>query len=75
MQAMRMDSRRYIFYFLIGPEFQSLYDLQALVFSANLVVNDREAPNLDVILMKKIPEYDRLFGQLMEEIRIHGKIL
>lgn len=75
MQAMRMSSRRYIFYFLIGPEFHTLYELQALSVSANLVVNDREVPKLNMILMKKIPEYERLFGQIIEEIRNQGKSL
>lgn len=75
MQSMRMSSRRYIFYFLIGPEFQTLYDLQGLSYSANLVVNDREVPSLSAILMKKIPEYEMLFGQIIEEIRVQGKNL
>jgi len=75
MQSMRMATRRYIFYFLIGPEFNSLYDLQALVASANLVVNEEDISSLDVILMKKIPEYERLFGKLIEEIRLQGKII
>lgn len=75
MRALRMAERRYIFYFLIGPEFQSLYELQALIYSANLVVNDKEIPKLGVILLKKIPEYETLFGKIIEEIRIQGKIL
>ncbi len=75
MRMQRMVSRRYIFYFLIGPEFQTLYELQAMVFSANLVINDNELPHLASILAKKIPEYDRLFGQIIEEIRIQGKLI
>jgi len=75
MKGIRMATRRYIFYFLIGPEFKTLYELQALVYSANLVVNDKEVSRLDPILMKKIPEYEKLFGQIIEEIRINGKII
>ena len=75
MEAMKMASRRYIFYFLIGSEFHTLYELEALAFSANLVVNERDLAKLNILLMKKIPEYERLFGQLIEEIRNHGKIL
>jgi len=75
MRSMRMATRRFIFYFLIGPEFQTLYELQSMAFSANLVINDQELPFLSTILAKKIPEYDRLFGQIIEEIRIQGKII
>ncbi|MDK9707112.1 MAG: zinc-ribbon domain-containing protein [Desulforhopalus sp.] len=73
MRSMNMTRRRYIFYVLIGSEFSTLYDLQALSSSANLVVNDAEIPYIGVALKKAIPEYEELFGPLMEELRIAGK--
>lgn len=73
MRSMNMTRRRYIFYVLIGSEFSTLYDLQALSSSANLVVNDAEIPYIAVALKKAIPEYEELFGPLMEELRIAGK--
>ncbi|MCF8056808.1 MAG: hypothetical protein K9K37_09225 [Desulfocapsa sp.] len=68
MRSLPMQKRRFIFYILIGPEFFTLYDLEALAYSANLVVNDREIPELLTILRKAIPEYEEIFGNLMAEI-------
>lgn len=72
MRNMAMQKRRFIFYILIGPEFFTLYDLEALACSANLVVNDREIPQLLTILRKSIPQYEELFGTLMAEINAYG---
>jgi len=68
MRGLSMQKRRFIFYILIGLEFSTLYDLEALSCSANLVVNDREIPDLLTILRKSIPQYEELFGNLMAEI-------
>lgn len=73
MQKMSMTRRRYIFYVLIGEQFQTLYDLQALSCSVNLVINDADAPYVGTILRKAIPEYEALFAPLMEELRLSGK--
>ncbi len=73
MCDMSMSRRRFIFYTLIGREFKTLYNLQALAHSANLVVNDTEIPYFSVIIRKAIPEYEELFGPITEELRIHGK--
>jgi len=73
MKAMNMSKRRYIFYVLVGEGFQTLYDLQALACSANLVVNDGDIPHFSLLLRKAIPEYESLFGPLMEELRLAGR--
>ena len=73
MCQMEMSRRRYIFYVLIGPEFKTFYNLQALTNSANLVVNDSEMQYFGVILRKAIPEYEQLFGPYMDELKIQGK--
>jgi hypothetical protein len=73
MCSMNMSKRRFIFYILIGKEFRTFYNLQALAYSANLVVNDEEVPKFDIILRKAIPEYEELFGPIMEELRLHGR--
>lgn len=72
MRTMGMQKRRFIFYILIGPEFYTLYDLEALANSANLVVNDKEIPQLFTILRKAIPQYEELFGTLMAEINAYS---
>lgn len=73
MCEMNMSRRRFIFYTLIGKEFKTLYNLQALAHSANLVVNESEIPYFNVILRKAIPEYEELFGPITEELRVQGK--
>jgi hypothetical protein len=73
MRTMSMNKRRYIFYVLVGREFKTLYDLQALAYSANLVVNDDDIPHFSLLLRKTIPEYEALYGPLMEELRLAGK--
>ena len=73
MCEMNMSRRRFIFYTLIGPEFKTLYNLQALAYSANLVVNEAEIPYFNVILRKAIPEYEELFGPITEELRLQGR--
>ncbi len=72
MRDMSMLKRRFIFYILIGSEFSTLYDLEALTNSANLVVNDQETPELLTVLRKAIPKYEELFGSLMAEISSYG---
>jgi CheY-like chemotaxis protein len=73
IRAMSMSKRRFIFYVLIGKEFRTFYNLQALAYSANLVVNEEEIPVFSTILRKAIPEYEELFGPIMEELRYHGR--
>lgn len=73
MRDLEMSKRRFIFYTLIGPEFKTLYNLQALAYSANLVVNDAEIPHFNIILRKAIPEYEELFGPITEELRLQGR--
>ena len=73
MCSMSMSRRRYIFYALLGPEFKTFYNLQALACSANLVVNDKDTAHFGVILRKAIPEYEELFGPFMEELKVQGR--
>jgi len=73
MRKMPMDRRRYIFYIVVGPALQSLYDLEALALSANLVVGEKDLQYFDVILRKTIPAYEELFGPMLEELANYGK--
>jgi len=73
MRDMPMQRRRYLFYILIGPEFRTLYNMQALANSANLVVNENDLYHLGVALRKAIPQYEELFGPYMEEMTSAGK--
>jgi hypothetical protein len=63
-----MDRRRRIFYILLGPDFRTLNNLEALSMSANLVVNDAEVEHLSKIFKKSYRDYSELFGPLLETI-------
>lgn len=73
MRDMPMSRRRMIFYILMGPQFTTLYDIQALANSANLVVSDDDFKNFQLVLHKAIPYYEQLFGPLLEELSSYGK--
>lgn len=73
MRDMPMSKRRMIFYILVGEQFTTLYDIEALANSANLVVADKDIKNFQLILHKAIPYYEQLFGPLLEELSNYGK--
>ena len=73
MRTMEMARRRFIFYVLMGPDFKTFYNLEALANSANLVVNEKDSVKFDIILRKAIPEYEELFGAFMTELRVQGR--
>jgi len=73
MRKLTMDRRRYVFYILIGKQFHTLYNLEALAYGANLTVNSDDLRHLDVILRKGIPAYEELFGPILEELGVYGK--
>jgi hypothetical protein len=73
ISGMSMSKRRYIFYVLVGKELHTLYDLEALVHSANIVVNEQDLSHYSTVLRKAIPDYETLFGPLMEELRVLGR--
>jgi len=72
MCNMPMEQRRYMFYVLIGDQFHTLYDLEALAHSANLTINSGELQHLDVVLRTSIPAYEELFGPMLEEWAAYG---
>jgi hypothetical protein len=72
LREMAMARRRYIFYVLIGPEFRTLYDLEALANSANLVVNDSDAGHFSIILKRGMNDYQDLFGPYLEALGNYG---
>ncbi|MBU0481533.1 MAG: zinc-ribbon domain-containing protein [Proteobacteria bacterium] len=73
MRNMQMFKRRYIFYVLIGSEFKTLYTLEALSYSANLVINDGDVDFMKNIYKRGRGDYDELFGPYMETLKKHGR--
>ncbi len=73
MCELPMLQRRYMYYTLIGPEFHTLYNLEALINSANLVVNESELPDFPIILKKSFRQYDELFSPFLGALSKEGK--
>jgi len=69
MVQLPMAVRRMVLYVLIGPQLRTMYGLEALSLSVNLVVNDRDLVHLDKILRKGFKDYDSLYRPLLEETR------
>ena len=67
--------RRLLFYAIVGPRLHTLYDLEALAFSANLVINDREMPHLEPVLRKGLRDYEKLFRPLIDALSGEGASL
>ncbi|MFW8601722.1 hypothetical protein ACOHYD_09600 [Desulfobacterota bacterium M19] len=64
-----MTVRRYIYYAIIGPQFHTLYDLEALALSANLVINYRDLASLKTILSKGLCSNVEFFAPLIQARR------
>lgn len=73
MRLLPMERRRYIHYTLIGPRFRTLYDLEALAASANLVINEADLLFFDIILRKGLQDYEKLFGPYIEMLKQYAK--
>jgi len=69
-----VSKRRTIFYILVGPDFRTLYDLEALSLSANLVINDVDIEYLKPILKKSFRDHEELFGPLVETMQGYEKL-
>ncbi len=68
MKWLPMPKRRNIYYVLIGPDLQTLYDLEALTLSANLVINEKDMGDINKILRKGMQDYRNLFNPFLEAI-------
>ena len=73
MKKMPMTRRRYIFYALIGPEFNTLYTLEAASYSANMVVNEKYVEHVKNIYKRGKAEYEELFGSYISALEEHGR--
>ena len=73
MRAMAMPRRRYIYYVLVGSDCNTLYDLEALSDSANLVVNTKDVEQFDLILKKGLLDYEYLFSPFIDMLDKCGR--
>ena len=73
MMQMSMAKRRNIYYILVGDSLHTLFDLEALTLSANLVVNVNEIDHISLLLKKGLKDYESLFSPYMATLKLHGK--
>lgn len=59
------SERRGLYYILVGSNVRTLYDLEALSLSANLVIHEDDLPYLGKILKKGLHDYEILFHPLI----------
>lgn len=64
INALPMAKRHCILYILVGPDFRTLYDLEALALSANLVVNDNDVKNIIQIEVRQRLSYPSIRHRL-----------
>jgi len=74
MIRLQMVKRRYIYYVLIGPNLHTLYGLEALSNSANLVVNDNDVSHFKTIYKRGKSDYEDLFGPYIEALQEQGSV-
>jgi len=73
MMQMSMAKRRNIYYILVGDSLHTLFDLEALTLSANLVVNVSETDHFSMLLKKGLKDYELLFAPYTGTLKLHGK--
>lgn len=72
MMRLPMTQRRYMFYILVGPEFHTLYTLEALAHSANLVINERDVEHFKNLYKRGKVDSEELFGPYIAALKEIG---
>ncbi len=67
------SKRRTLFYILVGPGLRTLYDLEAISLSVNLVINESDVEYLKPIVRKSFRDHEELFGPLVEALDAFGR--
>jgi len=70
-----MSRRRLIMYVLIGARLRTLYALEALANSVNLVIGHRDLEHLEKILRWGFKEYGNLFRPILEVLNTDYPLL
>lgn len=72
-QFMPMSRRRYILLAMIGKDFKTSDNMTALTKSVNVVVNEKDIPNLKAILKKSISDNDQFYKVFRQSLAKIGK--
>ncbi len=73
LQFMPMSARRRIFWALTGKDFKTGDNMTAFAKSSNIVVNEKDIPNLKALLKKSIADNNRFYKVFRESLMKMGK--
>ncbi|HKN19378.1 MAG TPA: hypothetical protein VJW95_06235 [Dissulfurispiraceae bacterium] len=73
LQFMPMSARRSIFLALIGKDFKTGDNMTAFAKSSNILVNEKDIPNLKAILKKSIADNNQFYKVFRESLVKIGK--
>ena len=74
ISEMPMHTRRKIFVAIVGENFKTLDNMEALAYSVNLVINQKEMDQLEIILKKSIGDNDKFYKVYRETMTALGKL-
>lgn len=73
LQFMPMSNRRHIFVALIGRNFKTADNMTAFSKSANVVLNEKDIPNLKAVLKKSVADNNQFYKVFKESLVKLGK--
>lgn len=74
IREMPMDTRRKTFVALVGEKFKTLDNMEALSYSVNLVINQKDIDQLEAILKKATGDNDMFYKVYRETMTALGKL-
>ena len=74
VRDMPMDTRRKTFVALVGENFKTLDNMEALAYSVNLVINQNDFDQLETILKKSIGDNETFYKVYRETMTALGKL-
>jgi hypothetical protein len=74
IRDMSMDTRRKTFVAMVGDNFKTLDNTEALAYSVNLVINQKEMDQLETILKKSIGDNETFYKVYRETMTALGKL-
>lgn len=74
IKDMPMHSRRKTFIAMVGDKFKTLDNMEALAYSVNLVINQKDVDQLETVLKKSIGDNDTFYKIYRETMTALGKL-
>ena len=74
IREMPMHTRRKTFVAIVGENFKTLDNMEALAYSVNLVINQKDIDQLETILKKSIGDNDTFYKVYRETMTALGKL-